>query len=758
MEKLDKKRISGAWLFFILNFTWTWLFWIPAALLSDKSSQPLITLLHFAGGIGPLLAALFLVYYSKNKQIRTDFWKRVFDFKRISLKWYLVIFLTYPLLTLLPALIDVVMNGDGMRLEMASRFIQQPLLILPFTLFILLFGPVPEELGWRGYALDRLQKKHTALRSSLIIGFFWASWHLPLFFIQGTYHHNLGVGTTSFWIFMIEPVIGSILYTWIYNNTHKSILSAILFHFMGNYTGELFNLSPRAEIVQCIATFLLTVIVVFYQGPKTLKKSATMVAFILLPLIASGYTPPPSNNTRSLRQFIQYCDNRIPHLMDQYDIPGTSIALVHAGKPVWSAAWGYADLEHNRKMMTDAICRVESISKSVTAWGVLNLVEKGLLDADAAVEEYLKNFKLPTSPYDGKKITIRTLLSNTSGMRLGTIGKSVEYEPHSDMPSLQEFLEHEVKLIHEPGSHFLYSNAGFNLLQLVVEQVSGCDYAAYMKEEILKPLGMNRSGFALPDTLLSSVPTGYDLVGTPVPVYVYPASASGGLFATAEDIARFVSAGMTGPYAKKQRVLEPQSINNLHTPQVEMPGLFGIVADAYGFEHFIENLSDGRKAVWQGGQGHGWMTHFHSVPASGDGIVILTNSQRSWPFIARVLSDWGKWCGLGRIKMGRITYGIIVMKMFIAIVVLLSLWLLFLLFRDWRKGSRRPDARPWLSKRQMLQLIAGLMIISMLIWCALQPYLMVESIFPNVVGYTGYVLLGAALILLASAFFRHTKN
>ncbi|MBD3386214.1 serine hydrolase [candidate division KSB1 bacterium] len=556
------------------------------------------------------------------------------------------------------------------------------------------------------------------------------------------------------WLFFIM----NFTRTWIHNNTHKSILSAILFHFMGNYTGELFNLSPRAEIVQCIATLLLTLIVVFYQGPKTLKKSATMVAFILLPLIASGYTPPPSNNTRSLRQFIQYCDNRIPYLMDQYDIPGVSIALVHAGEPVWSAAWGYADQEHNRKMTTDAICRVESISKSVTAWGALNLVEKGLLDPDAAVQEYLKDFKLPTSPYDGKSITIRTLLSNTSGMRLGTIGKSVEYEPHSEMPSLQEFIKHEVGLVREPGTGFLYSNVGFNLLQLVVEQVSGLDFAAYMDEEILNPLGMNRAGFDLPDTLLSSVPTGYDLEGTPVPVYVYPASASGGLFATAEDIARFVSAGMTGPYAKKQRVLEPESINKLYTPQVEIPSLFGIVADAYGFGHFIENLSDGRKAVWHGGQGHGWMTHFHSVPASGDGIVILTNSQRSWPFMARLLSDWGKWCKVGRIKMGRITCGIIALKVFIAIVVLLSLGLLFLLFRDWRKGRRRPDAKPWRAKGRLLQLAAGLTISSVLIWSSLQPYLMVESIFPGVVGYAGYALLGFALILVTSAFFRQTKN
>ncbi len=69
---------------------------------------------------------------------------------------------------------------------------------------------------------------------------------------------------------------------------------------------------------------------------------------------------------------------------------------------------------------------------------------------------------------------------------------------------------------------------------------------------------------------------------------------------------------------------------------MKIPGLFGFAADAYGFRHFIETLPDRRRAVWHGGQGHGWMTHFHAIPESGDGIVILTNSQRSWPFMSRV--------------------------------------------------------------------------------------------------------------------------
>jgi hypothetical protein len=152
------------------------------------------------------------------------------------------------------------------------------------------------------------------------------------------------------------------------------------------------------------------------------------------------------------------------------------------------------------------------------------------------------------------------------------------------------------------------------------------------------------------------------------------------------------------------------------------------------------------------------MTHFHSVPESGDGIVILTNSQRSWPFIASALNDWGKWCGFGRIKMGKITYGIIAFQIFIAMMVLLSFGLLYSLIKDWRNGSRRPDAKPWASADRLLQLAAGLTIFGLLLWSAFQPYLMVESIFPGVADYAGCAFLGFALMLVMSAFFRHTKS
>lgn len=103
------------------------------------------------------------------------------------------------------------------------------------------------------------------------MGAAWALWHVPQFFVPGTYQHGLGFGTPSFWMFVTGgTTVSAIFYTWFYNNTGRSTLSAILFHFMQNFTGELFELSSRAEFYNFILTIAAAILVVLIWGPKTL--------------------------------------------------------------------------------------------------------------------------------------------------------------------------------------------------------------------------------------------------------------------------------------------------------------------------------------------------------------------------------------------------------------------------------------------------------------------------------------------------------
>lgn len=477
-----------------------------------------------------------------------------------------------------------------------------------------------------------------------------------------------------------------------------------------------------------------------------------IISFALVKSVSKLHPIGAVEQGASLEEFTAYLDQRIPTLMKDYDIPGVNISLVKRAKIVCSKAYGYADLEKGRKLTIDSYCRVESISKSVTAWGVMKLIEQGKIGLDDPVEQYLVDWNLPESEYPKEKITIKRLLSHSAGMPLGTIG--VRYSPKEAIPSLEESLSKQARPIREPGSVFSYSNVGFNLLELLVEKVTGYDFAEYMRKEVFIPLGMSKSSFTWSEELVPAVPVGYDLKGNPIPVYIYPEKASGGLFATVEDIATFIIAGMSNFSDTAYQGLTTESINRLYTPMVENPGIYCLAFDSYGLGHFIETLPGGKRGVSHGGQGSGWMTHFHSVPETGDGIVILTNSQRSWPFISYLLIDWAKWSGFSTIGMGKIILAKKLIWTLIGLILFVILWQGCRLGQGLISGQLRFAT---LTKNfrclRLVQSGLSIILVSCLWWCHNQDYLLITSVFPLASGWLGLSIFGLALVLLLSALF-----
>jgi membrane protease YdiL (CAAX protease family) len=262
------KDSISPWAYFGLALMFTWLFWIPAALIADQGGP--IRALHYAGGLMPTLVTLYVLFRREKPAYRKDYWQRLTAFKRIGLPWYGVIFLTVPLLTGVGVLGDLLLGGNGVDLTPAQTFLRSPLSLLPFAAFLLLFGPLPEEMAWRGCGLDQSQRRWNALASSLLVGLVWTVWHLPLFWVDGSYQQGLGVGTGRFWLYMMQMLPLSVLMTWIFNHTRRSTISAVLFHFMINFTGELMDLTFRAEAVTIASYWLMAFIVIFIWKPKYL--------------------------------------------------------------------------------------------------------------------------------------------------------------------------------------------------------------------------------------------------------------------------------------------------------------------------------------------------------------------------------------------------------------------------------------------------------------------------------------------------------
>ena len=436
-----------------------------------------------------------------------------------------------------------------------------------------------------------------------------------------------------------------------------------------------------------------------------------------------------------LDEFKAHMDERIPALMKQYSIPGCNIALVQDNEVVWTMGYGYADVASGTPLMVNTPMSVQSITKSVTAWGVMRLVEKGLIDLDASVSQYLKSWEFPQSDYPTEKITTRQLLSHTSGMPLGDFTKI--YSPGEAMPSNRDVMTGEAVLMREPGTGFSYSNTGYNILEILIEDVTGQSFPEYIRTEVLLPLGMDNAAFDIDEEVTPYPPTGYNLREEPVPVYLYPSKASGGLFATAHDIARFAAAGM-----QENSVLSVESISRMYQPECHKVGIYGLIFEAYGFGHYIEKLPNGALSVSHGGQGNGIMTHLQAVPETGDAIVILTNSQRSWPFIAYVLSDWAQWRGFPSVGMGRIIWGHYGLCVVIGMLISASLLVILRLVSTFYQQKR--------TEFKLLRVSAAFILLGVLILCACQRYLFITSVFPVLSVWLGGTAFVFSIVLLLS--------
>lgn len=257
--------------FFAISHGVVWAFFIAAALVGGVDT-PVGTMVFALSGLGLLLAGPVLASLTLTRAERREYWHRIVDVRRIRLPWYLAVLLIPPIVVIAGSVLAWAVTGD--IAELTHLFGRADLTLIGF-LFAVVVAPLLEEMAWRGYALVELQKHYSALASSLFLGFMWAIWHLPLFFIPGTYQHELGLLTIPFWQFMAALVIGSVVMTWIFNNTSYSTLSAVLYHAMWNFSGELFETSVVSDVFNSVVLLVVAAAVVLRFGRRTLTGRTT---------------------------------------------------------------------------------------------------------------------------------------------------------------------------------------------------------------------------------------------------------------------------------------------------------------------------------------------------------------------------------------------------------------------------------------------------------------------------------------------------
>lgn len=256
-------------LFLLITFLFSWILWLPSLLTSIGLLEPLLIygLLRIVGSFGPFVAAFTLTYINDKAEGIRILWTRGWHYG--NWRFLIISIFLLPILKGLSLFLAVFTEGSQFP---ALRILEDyTFIIVDFIFFFFIAGPFQEEYGWRGYALDRFQSQWNALESSLLLGTIWSVWHFPLFFITGTPQAN-----TSFFSFLFTVIILSVLFTWLYNNTHGSILVVMIFHATNNISNSIFPLNTTilGDIYYAFLLDLVVVFVLIIYGPKRLSRKS----------------------------------------------------------------------------------------------------------------------------------------------------------------------------------------------------------------------------------------------------------------------------------------------------------------------------------------------------------------------------------------------------------------------------------------------------------------------------------------------------
>lgn len=355
---------------------------------------------------------------------------------------------------------------------------------------------------------------------------------------------------------------------------------------------------------------------------------------LVVVMISEGWLKAPLTSSRSPAAFIAAAED----MAAAGHVGNLSMFLLEDGE---TAATLYMSSGH--AVDGASLYQVASLSKWLAAWGVMVLVEDGAIELDAPVSAYLTRWQLPASEFDVSGVTVRRLLSHTAGLDdgLGYQGFATQAEVQALEASLSQALDASpgssgvARLGHPPGSEWSYSGGGYTLLQLLVEEVSGQDFAAFMAARVFQPLGMKRTTFDHAEAISMGLAENFGPNGTTEALRWYTALAAASLFTSAEDLATFLQAQAS---VDGQPVLSAETLALMRTPHAARMG-----ADIWGLGVMLYAPNgEGDFIIGHDGSNEPAInTAARLDPDTGDGIVVLETG--SALLASELAGEWVFW-------------------------------------------------------------------------------------------------------------------
>lgn len=320
---------------------------------------------------------------------------------------------------------------------------------------------------------------------------------------------------------------------------------------------------------------------------------------------------------------------------DFENIPGIVAMVVNDQDILWKGAFGKSNVEQNIKIDTTTICSICSITKTFTAIAIMKLVEEGKLNLNDKVKDLLPFYKVRQKFPEGGAITIKSLLSHTSGLP-GNTGQSYFSGPVFTFPSQKEFRNvlKEIKTKNTVGTDIDYSNVGYALLGEIIEKISGVSYKKYLVDEVLHPLNMTETYLESNTITNNKKAVGYtalnrnrarNKVNTFLTKSMKPAM---GLWTNIDDLAKYASWQFRLRDAINSEVLKPNTLKRMHNAHAT--SLNGNMSWGLGFE--VIKDSKGNDWISHGGTCPGFVSLFQLNLTTKMGIAIIINTNRAFTF------------------------------------------------------------------------------------------------------------------------------
>lgn len=374
-------------------------------------------------------------------------------------------------------------------------------------------------------------------------------------------------------------------------------------------------------------------------------------------------------------------EEKILKLQTKYEVPGLAVGLIKNGKTMYTKSFGYKNLLSQEKLENSTIFQAASISKSVTAIGIMKLVENEIIYPELGINEYLINWKLSDSLFDANMVNVNNLLNHSAGINVGGFKG---FPPNTQTKNLIMALNGsnssnntKVGLIKPPNLEFDYSGGGYMILSFLMEELTPNSFENYMNCNVLNPIGMLNSTYLWNKSLKRNIVTPYDKKSKELPLYVFSSKGASSLYTNIIDMSKFTEQLFLLP--QDNPLLKQQTLLSMYKNLVPIKGGLSLFFDQMGSGFMKDNTG----LYAHTGSNKGFRNILAFYPESGDGIVILTNSDNGRNLYVEILDIWTKSLNRKAPKMCRFFKRLyLITKLLGLSLIISSLIILFNLYKS----------------------------------------------------------------------------